>query len=87
MSYYPYWFNPQQYRPQSYWYNPTMQQPYPAMTMYQSTLPNYSSMYPNQFNPQQGYYPQKRLGLGSDLAGIMGFGLFKWLGLRGLAGY
>ena len=69
-----------------YWQRPNFQ-PYPAMTLYQSMYPNYQ--YPTQYYPQlpQGYCPQRQLGLGTDRAGIFGFGAPRWYALRGLLDY
>jgi len=40
--------------------------------------------YPRQYYQQQG---QRGPGLGTDIAGIPGFGALRWLALRGPMGY
>jgi hypothetical protein len=83
VSYNPYYYPWYWQRPYYPMYNPAMWQTYPS---------NYQ--YSTQYYPQlqQGYYPpqqqgQGQLGLGTNLAGVLGFGALKWIALRGLAGY
>gem|GEM_PF-2933451 len=90
VSYYPIfpnyspWYWPSPYYSQPYYY-PMMPWPtyvYVRNPMYQS----YQSMfhqYPHQYYQQQG----QRLSLGTDVAGVLGFGALRWLALRGLMGY
>lgn len=78
LSYYPYYWRrpqyltyyyPQGWQPQTYWNYAWPQ--------------NWQYSQPPIYQQQQNWTPQQT-GVGTDLLGILGFGLFRWYALKGL---
>ena len=83
--------NPQWNNPRYFWYNPNYYQQYGPFGNYwgfpQHTQPTWS--YPYQTYPTQGEgwgHMPAQTNLGTDLAGVLGFGLLRWIALKGLMG-